>query len=175
MILRATASSSATSACAVNSGSRTHLTMPEVGDKVPDFKLKNADGDVVTPETIAGKRSIFCFYPFAFSGVCTDQFSLYQEVIDEFKKHNADLYAISVDGFRSQKAFAESLGLTDIEMLTDFEPKGEAAKAFGIYLENGLGFSNRAVFIVEPDGTIGWAKVMPSLGEFPPPNELFDA
>jgi peroxiredoxin (alkyl hydroperoxide reductase subunit C) len=139
--------------------------MPGTGDKVPDFKLATFDGEELTPETIAGKRSLFCFYPFAFSGVCTDQFGVYQKNIDAFKERGVDLYAISVDSILSANAFKQSLGVTDIEFAADFEPKGEVARAFDTY--RAQGFNDRSVFEIKPDGTIGWMVKMPTPGEFP--------
>lgn len=143
------------------------------GDKIPDFKLVTIDKGEMTQEALAGRRSVLCFFPFTFSPVCSDQLDQYQQVIDEFKRHDVDVYGISVDGRWSQKAFAEQRNLTDIELLSDFEPKGAVASAFGVY--NQYGFNDRAVFIVEPDGTISWAKKMDHIGVFPPADEIFDA
>lgn len=144
--------------------------MLQPGDKIPDFKLFSFDGDEVTPEFLAGKRSLFCFYPFAFSGVCTDQFGVYQGDIDQFKQRGIDIYAISVDAVPAANAFKQSLGVTDITFISDFEPKGEVAKAFGTYRD--AGFNDRSVFLIEPDGTIGWSKKMPTPGEFPGTDEV---
>ncbi|MGB1583938.1 MAG: redoxin domain-containing protein, partial [Solirubrobacterales bacterium] len=91
--------------------------MAATGDKVPDFNLKTFEGDEITPETIAGKRSLFCYFPFAFSGVCTDQFSVYQDDIDQFRERGVDIYAISVDSHHAQNAFKEKLGATGITFL----------------------------------------------------------
>jgi len=143
------------------------------GDKVPDFKLTTVDGEPFTSADLAGKRAVFCFFPFAFSGVCSDQFSLYQEVAQDFAAQGAELFGISCDARWSQGAFAEQLGLTNMTMLSDFEPKTAVSEQFGV--RHAGGFSERAVFIVEPDGTISWSYLSPTLGEFPGPNVLIDA
>lgn len=140
--------------------------MPATGDRVPDFKLATFEGDEITPDSIAGKRSLFCFYPFAFSGVCTDQFSEYQKSIDKFQELSVDIYAISVDSIHAQNAFKNSLGVEDITFAADFEPKGAVARAFDTYRDGG--FNDRSVFEVKADGTIGWTVKMPTPGEFPP-------
>ena len=72
------------------------------------------------------------FYPFAFSPVCTDQLNLYEEVLDEIEARGATLYGVSCDAAYSQSAFREKLGVS-IEQLSDFEPKGAACRAFGVY------------------------------------------
>lgn len=144
--------------------------MLSTGDKIPDFKLLTIDRDPVTPADIAGRRSLFCFYPFAFSDVCNDQFSVYQERIAEFKEKGVDLYAISVDSWEAQRAFQKHLGALDITFLADFEPKGATAKAFGTYRDGG--FNDRSVFLIEPDGTIGWSVKMPTPGEYPAADDV---
>ena len=59
----------------------------------------------------------------------------------------------------TKQAWAESLGVSHVEMLSDFEPKGEVARAYGIYREEGI--NERAVFVVDKDGIIRFAKVYP--------------
>lgn len=139
--------------------------MAATGEKVPDFKVETHEGDEITPASIVGKRSLICFYPFAFSGVCTDQFQMYQKDIDKFKERGVDIYAVSVDSHFAQDAFKQHLGVTDIVFAADFEPKGAAAQAFGSY--GAGGFNDRSVWEIKPDGTIGWNITMPDVHEYP--------
>ena len=88
------------------------------------------------------------FYPFAFSPVCNDQLTLYEEVLAELDASAARrCYAISTDARWSQAAFKEKLG-SSVPQLSDFEPKGATARAFGVL--NDGGFTQRALVIVEP-------------------------
>ena len=106
------------------------------------------------------------FYPFAFSPVCTDQLTVYQERLGEFEAQGATLYGVSCDATYAQRAFRESLGVT-IEQLSDFEPKGAACRAFGVYHQGG--FPQRALVIVGPDGTSSGATRRPAPATCPPP------
>src|SRR5215203_7031480 len=63
-------------------------------------------------------------YPLDFSPVCTDQLSLYQEVLGEIEAQGASLVGISVDSTYCHRAFREQLNLT-MPLLADFNPKGE--------------------------------------------------
>ena len=99
------------------------------------------------------------FYPFAFSPVCNDQLTLYEEVLGELAERGATLYAISTDARWSQTAFRERLG-SSIQQLSDFEPKGATARAFGV-LHDG-GFTQRALVIVDPDGGVRWSYQAPT-------------
>jgi peroxiredoxin len=100
------------------------------GTSVPEFKLQREDGEDFTREDLLGKTTVLVFYPFAFSPVCTDQLQIYEEALEDFAEQGATLYAVSTDHSYAQKAFKERLGVT-IGQLSDFEPKGAAARVFG--------------------------------------------
>ncbi len=148
------------------------MSVIAVGETVPPFTLKG-DGDrTFTEADLDGKTTVLVFYPFAFSPVCTDQLNLYEEVLDEFAAQGATLYGVSCDSVWSQRAFKEKLGVT-IEQLSDFEPKGEACRAFGV-LHPG-GFPQRALVIVGPDRIVKWSYQADSPGDLPGANLIFDA
>ena len=142
------------------------------GTPVPEFTLKREDGSDFTREDLLGHTTVLVFYPFAFSPTCTDQLQIYEEALEDFAAQGATLYGVSTDATWSQKAFREKLGVT-IEQLSDFEPKGEAARAFGAYFEPG-GMTNRALVIVGPDGTVAWSHLADSPGDLPGVNLIFD-
>lgn len=141
------------------------------GTPAPEFTLRREDGSEFTREDLLGNTTVLVFYPFAFSRVCTDQLNLYEEVLDEFKSRGATLYGVSCDAAYSQSAFREKLGVS-IEQLSDFEPKGAACRAFGVY--HPLGFPQRALVIVGPDGVVTWSYQAPSPAELPGANLIFD-
>jgi peroxiredoxin (alkyl hydroperoxide reductase subunit C) len=141
------------------------------GSRVPDFTLSREDGATFTPADLDGQTSVLVFYPFAFSPVCTDQLNLYEEMLADFKAQGATLYGVSCDATWSQKAFKERLGVT-IEQLSDFEPKGETCRAFGVYHPGG--FPQRAIVIVGPDRVVKWSYEAASPAELPGANLIFD-
>jgi len=142
------------------------------GTDVPEFELKTEAGEPFTRDDLAGKTTVLVFYPFAFSSVCTNQFQIYEEVLADFEAQGATLYGVSTDASDSQRAFRESLGVT-IPMLSDFEPKGAAAKAFGAFFEPG-GMTTRALVIVAPDQTVQWSWIGEHPGILPGANLIFD-
>jgi peroxiredoxin len=144
----------------------------EAGGRVPDFTLKRGDGSDFTRADLEGKTTVLVFYPFAFSSVCTDQFNLYEEVLPDLQARGAIMYGVSCDATYSQTAFAEKLGVT-IEQLSDFEPKGAACRAFGVYHEGG--FPQRALVITGPDNLVQWSYQAASPGDLPGANLIFDA
>ena len=142
------------------------------GTPVPEFTLKREDGSDFTREDLLGHTTVLVFYPFAFSPVCTDQMQVYEEALEDFAAQGATLYGVSTDPVWSQKAFKEKLGVT-IAQLSDFEPKGEASRAFGAYFEPG-GMTNRALVIFDADAVVQWSHLAANPGELPGANLIFD-
>jgi peroxiredoxin len=135
------------------------------GTQVPDFTLGTESGDGFTQANLQDKVTVFVFYPFAFSPVCTDQLQIYDGSLEEITANGADIYGVSCDSSWAQKAFREKLGVS-IPQLSDFEPKGAACTAFGV-LHPG-GFPQRALVIVGDDGVVRWSYQAPSPADLPP-------
>jgi len=146
--------------------------MIEPGSAAPDFTLPDQDGNQVSLSDFRGRRVVLVFYPADFSPVCTDQLNLYQEVLPYFEERGATLLGISVDGAFCHKAFQGHLGVT-IPLLADFHPKGEVARAYGVYSEK-HGVAGRALVMVGSDGLVQWSYLSPPL-EIPGANLIFDA
>ncbi len=143
---------------------------PKPGDKAPDFELPAVGDKKVRLSDFRGKKNvILSFHPLAWTGLCAAQMKDLQESIKRLTDKDTVALGISVDSVPSKKAWAESLSVKDVEMLSDFEPKGAVARLYGIYREEG--FSERAVFVVDKQGVIRFAKVYPirekpDVGEF---------
>jgi len=142
------------------------------GRDVPEFTLRREDGEPFTRDDLAGRTTVLVFYPAAFSSVCTDQFQIYQEVLEDLAAQGADLYGVSIDQTDSQVAFRESLGVT-IPMLSDAVPQAAATRALGVLFEP-TGVSNRALVIVGPDQTVLWSWEGEHPGILPGANLIFD-
>jgi peroxiredoxin (alkyl hydroperoxide reductase subunit C) len=147
------------------------VSLLRAGSAVPPFSLERAGDETFTEADLQGKTTVLVFYPFAFSPVCTDQLGLYDDLHDEFAALGATLYGVSCDAVWSQTAFKEKLGI-EIEQLSDFEPKGAACRAFGVYHPGG--FPQRALVIIGPDATVKWSYQADSPGELPGANLIFD-
>ncbi len=147
--------------------------MISVGDRAPDFTLRNQDGEKVSLGDFRGRKLMLVFYPADFSPVCGDQFSIYQEVKGEIDEKAVELVGVSVDSTWAHRAFREKLGF-DFILLSDFEPKGEVARAYGSYIDR-AGTANRTLVLVDEDGTVAWTYESPNPGEFPGANVIFDA
>ncbi len=138
------------------------MTVVAAGQPVPDFALATFEGAAFTRADLEGETTILVFYPFAFSPVCTDQLSLYNEVLADLAERGATLYGVSCDAVWSQQAFKDALGV-EIAQLSDFEPKGATCRAFGVL--NAGGFPQRALVLIGPDAVVRWSYEAPSPGD----------
>lgn len=129
------------------------------GTQAPEFLLNSTPDQKLSLGDFRGKRVILAFYPADWSPVCGDQMSLYNEILPEFKRLNAELLGISVDGPWCHSAFREHRNL-HFSLLSDFEPKGSVAQAYGAY-RYGEGVAERALFVIDEKGKIAWSYVSP--------------
>ena len=137
--------------------------MVEIGAKAPDFSLKNQFGETVTLRDFFGKKNvILMFYPFAFTGKCTQELCTIRDERNDFVNEANQILSISCDPVASLKIFAEEQNLTT-PLLSDFWPHGKVSKDYGVFLED-LGFANRGTFVIDKAGIIRW-KVVTSPGE----------
>ncbi len=141
------------------------------GTPAPQFTLMTQDEQPFTRADLLGHTSVLVFYPYAFTSVCSDQLTLYEEVLPELAQRGATLYAISTDAIYSQAAFRHELG-SSIAQLSDFEPKGATCRAFGVLHEHG--HPQRALVIVDSGAIVRWSYQAQSTSELPGANLIFD-
>lgn len=130
------------------------------GQKAADFTLKSTPDQQVSLNEFRGRRVVLAFYPGDWSPVCTDQLSLYNELLPEFDKYNAEIIGISVDSAWSHQAFSQNRHL-HFPLLSDFEPKGAVGRNYGVYNE-AAGNEKRALFVIDEEGIIRWSYVSPT-------------
>jgi peroxiredoxin len=143
----------------------------EAGAPAPDFTLLDQDGQPITLSDLRGDPVLLVFYPADFSPVCTDQLSVYQADLPEFERRGVRMLGISVDSAFCHKAFQSHLEVS-IPLLADFHPKGEVARAYGLWSDK-YGQAGRALVLVGPDGTVQWSYKSPAL-EYPGTDLIFE-
>ena len=131
----------------------------QAGTPAPDFELHATPDQTVRLRDLRGRPVVLAFYPADWSPVCGDQMALYNEVLPEFRRHDAELLGISVDGVWCHAAYARDRNL-HFPLLADFEPKGAVARKYGVY-DRRAGHCERALFVVDRDGIVRWSYVSP--------------
>jgi peroxiredoxin len=129
------------------------------GQTAPDFTLHSTPSEQVSLADLRGRPVVLIFYPADWSPVCGDELALFNELVSDFHEHGAQLVGISVDGVWCHAAFVRERKL-HFPLLADFEPKGGVSRAYGAYHADG-GTSQRALFLIDPDGVVQWSYLSP--------------
>lgn len=129
------------------------------GDLAPDFTLHATPDQKISLHELRGRPVVLAFYPADWSPVCGDEMGLFSAARHEVEAYDAILLGISVDSVWSHIAFAEQRKL-HFPLLADFEPKGEVARAYGVYRPID-GTSERALFVIDAHGVIRWSYLSP--------------
>lgn len=133
------------------------LTPLAVGSQAPDFSLRDQNNEFVSLKDFHGDKAVLIvFYPWAFTGICTNELGAIRDRIDEFANDSVQVLTISVDSSYSHKVFAQRDSL-NFPLLADFWPHGEVAEAFGVF-NSDAGAANRGTFLVDRDGVIRFSE-----------------
>lgn len=131
-------------------------TGPNVGDMAPDFALSSTSGEIVKLSRVIGDQVILlAFFPLAFTSVCASEMASFHEDMGDFETNKTKVFGISVDSVPTLKEFQSKLGIRT-EMLSDF--KREVSRLYGVLNEETF-FANRAYFLIDKSGAIGWRHV----------------
>lgn len=143
----------------------------KIGERAPDFVLKDQKGDDFKLSDFKGRKVLLSFHPLAWTGICAQQMRDLEANFDRFDALNVVPVGISVDSVPTKNAWAKNLGLKKLRILADFWPHGRVAKLYGIFREDS-GFSERANILVDEDGMIAFFRVYP-IGQLPDLEEIF--
>lgn len=144
----------------------------KINDNAIDFSLKDQNGEITTISNLKGKKVLLSFHPLAWTSICAKQMKELENNFDKFNKLNVIPLGISVDSVPCKKAWAESLNLKKLKILSDFWPHGDIAKIYGIFRDKD-GFSERANILIDENGKIIFIKIYP-ISELPDLNEIFN-
>mgnify|MGYP003599659193 CR=1 FL=1 len=123
----------------------------KVGDKLPNFKAKDTNGNLFDSQDYIGKQAlVIYFYPKDETKVCTAQACSFRDNYEEFKDLGAEIIGISADSVQSHIKFKSKFNLPFI-LLSDNDKK--LRKLFGV--ENDfLIIPGRQTFVVDKNGFI---------------------
>ncbi len=146
---------------------------PRVGDKAKGFSLLDQNSKEFKLSKFRGKRVLLSFHPLAWTSVCAEQMKSLEKNKKAFDSLNTVAVGVSTDTVPSKKAWAESLGIKNTRLLSDFWPHGKVVRAYGLFRKDD-GISERANVIIDEKGTVAFIKVYP-IGKLPDIDEILDA
>ncbi len=144
----------------------------KIGDKIPDFVLKDQDKNEVKLSDFKGKKVLLSFHPLAWTAVCANQMKALEDNMETFNQLNTVPLGLSIDQLNSKSAWAKELGIKNLRMLADFWPHGGVAKRLDLFREK-EGFSERANVIIDEDGKIIFIKIY-DIPKLPDITEIID-
>ena len=148
--------------------------MPAINEPAPAFSLLDTQRNTVSLADYQGRKVVIAFFPAAFTGVCKKELCTFRDALANLNDIGADVVGISVDAPFSNGAFASQNDL-NFPILSDYGRN--AVAAYDVELDDFAGMagytaSQRAVFVVDEQGTLTYAWVAPNPGVEPDYDEV---
>lgn len=130
-----------------------------VGDTAPDFTLKTQDrADWTLSEAVKKGDVVLCFYPLAFTGVCSTEMKCVNDEMGKWQAKGSTVVGVSCDSFAANKAWADQLGIKQT-LLCDMHR--QVCKAYGLYWAD-LNVSQRGTVVIgqsaDGKGKVKWVQ-----------------
>ena len=141
----------------------------EVGTQAPGFTLVSDEKKEVSLSDFSGRKVVLLFFPFAFTGVCTEELCTTRDNIALYDGVNAQVLGISIDSPFTLARFKEDLNL-NFTLLSDFNKEVSAAydSLYDVFPAFGLkGVAKRSVIVIDESNTIIHRQVCASPGDMP--------
>ncbi len=151
----------------------------KVGDKAPQFTLKNQNSENVALSDFKSKDVVVLFFPFAFSSVCTAEMCKMRDNYKKYENLNAQVLGISVDSHYTLKNWAEKENL-NFPLLSDFnkEVSKKYDSLYDIFAPGKYDYKSvakRSAFVIDSSGIIKYAEICNSPGDQPDYNAIIEA
>lgn len=132
------------------------MTYLNEGDSIPQFSTTNEKGEVVTNETLLGKKTILFFYPKDDSPGCTKEACSIRDNYRTFEKNNVQIFGISPDNEKKHQKFITKYEF-QYSLLAD--PEKEVINAFGVwgpkkFMGKEIIGVHRTTFVIDEEGKV---------------------
>lgn len=135
---------------------KTEKVMLQIGDKMPEFEVKDQNGNVVSSKDLLGKKTVIYFYPKDNTSGCTAEACNLRDNYEALLARGYNVVGVSKDSSASHKKFAQKYELpftlladTSTQMLQAFGAWGEK-KMYGKTVMGTL----RRTFIFDENGIL---------------------
>ncbi|ANY11480.1 thiol peroxidase [Leuconostoc lactis] len=134
----------------------------KVGETLPHFKLEDQNGEKVKTADLVGQLMLISVVPDLNTGTCTLQTRHFNQTVDQFE--GIQFLTVSTNTVAEQRDWCAAEGVKNLRMLSDEQESfGYATK---LYIP-AQGFDARAVYIVDADGVVRYAQIVPEVSEEP--------
>lgn len=149
-----------------------YTTILPPGVSAPDFCKPVFPDQKICLHEMKGNPVVLIFYPADWEPAGAEQLAILDAIKPDLDSLDARLIGVSADAPWSHYAFITERHL-HFPLISDFEPKGEVAKKYGVYDEK-TGQCDRAIFVIDKEGVIFWSYLSP-LGTKPGADGILDA
>ena len=139
-----------------------------IGDKAPDFTLRNSEKELVQLKQYRGQNVVLLFFPMAFTGVCTKELCAMRDNIADYARLDAQVIAVSVDSVFTLAKWKEEQQF-NFPLLSDFN-KTVSKKYNSLYKDfvfEMKGVSKRSAFVIDKEGVLQYVEILENAGEIP--------
>jgi peroxiredoxin Q/BCP len=138
-------------------------SMPQVGDRAPDFSLPDDEGRTRSLAEARGRWLVLYFYPKDDTAGCTAEACEFRDANQDIGARDAEVWGVSILGSGSKAAFKRKFQLP-FHLLAD--ENHAVAERYGTWVEKqNYGRTywgvKRSTFLVDPDGLV--ARVWPTV------------
>lgn len=134
----------------------------KVGETLPHFKLEDQNGEKVKTADLVGQLMLISVVPDLNTGTCTLQTRHFNQTVDQFE--GIQFLTVSTNTVAEQRDWCAAEGVKNLRMLSDEQESfGYATK---LYIPS-QGFDARAVYIVDSEGVVRYAQIVPEVSEEP--------
>lgn len=137
--------------------------MAQIGQRAPDFNLRDIDGEFVSLDDLGGRKSLVVFIPFPFTGTCEGELCAIRDRRGELGELDTNVVAITTDTVPSNRVWSEQNDF-GFPVLSDFWPHGEVARAYGTFDER-IGAATRTTYVLDEEGVVRQIVATDSLRE----------
>jgi len=139
----------------------TNKDAPKVGEKIPDFTLKDVDENSVNLNTVLGDVLILSTFPDINTRTCSAQTDTMNDFAGDL--NDVTVLSISVNTAEEQRDWC---GAKEVNTLMLHGADRSFAKNYGLYLEE-MDKMARAIFVVNRDGMIVYREIVEEMSNEP--------
>ncbi|WJY27963.1 MULTISPECIES: thiol peroxidase [Sporosarcina] len=139
-------------------------TQLRAGDKAPDFTVIGNDLQPVTFEGAGGKVRLISVVPSIDTGVCAKQTHRFNDEAGKLGD-KAEVLTISADLPFAQARYRSVEEIGNLQVLSDHRDLSFGS-AYGVVIEE-LRLLARAIFVIEPDGTVAYSEYVNEVTDHP--------